>query len=175
VRYNVGHVARLSFLLLLLFAVSFTFPAAAAQRKRKSKSSAPKKVQPVWPSYQVRREEFLSRVREANSAGIAAPDPLSQFLIGEIIVTGIFETDSGFGAFLHALPNGRTFESRPGSELYNGRLHDIVVGPAGFMDEGTVVFLERPSQSLPERQVSKRLERAPERTSPSEPSAPPPS
>jgi hypothetical protein len=163
-------LATLFVAVMLIFAVPVH---AATSPQRRRKQAAPKKVVPTWPSYELRRDDFLRRVRGANSAGETAPDPLSQFLVSEVIVTGIYETENGFGAFLHALPNGRTFESRPGSELYNGRLANIIVGPSGFMDEGNVVFLERSYESPAEREVSKRIERAPERPPAVVPAQPP--
>jgi hypothetical protein len=163
-------LATLVVAVTLIFAIPVN---AATSPQRRRKQVAPKKVVPTWPSYEARRDDFLRRVRGANSAGQAAPDPLSQFLVSEIIVTGIYETENGFGAFLHAIPNGRTFESRPGSELYNGRLANIIVGPSGFMDEGNVVFLERAFESQSEREVSKRIEKAPERPAAAMPPQPP--
>jgi hypothetical protein len=161
----VGHIpASRSILACAVTAILLALlaaPAPSAQKRRKQ--ARPKKVEPVWPAYEARRSEFLASVRGAAVAGAESPDPLTQFLVSEVIVTGIFETENGYGVFLHALPNGRTFDARPGTQLYNGRLYDIVVGPEGYMDEGTVVFVERPSLTTPERQVAKRLERAPER------------
>jgi hypothetical protein len=172
----VQHHAAASALATLVVAVTLIFAVplhAATSPQRRRKQVAPKKAVPTWPSYEVRRDDFLRRVRGANAAGQVAPDPLSQFLVSEIVVTGIYETENGFGAFLHAIPNGRTFESRPGSELYNGRLANIIVGPSGFMDEGSVVFLERAFGAPDEREVSKRIEKAPERPAASTPAQPP--
>jgi hypothetical protein len=160
--------------LVVAVALIFAVPAdSATSSQRRRKQVAPKKAAPTWPSFEARRDDFLRRVRGASAAGHAAPDPLSQFLVSEVIVTGIYETEEGFGAFLHALPNGRTFESRPGSPLYNGRLANILVGASGFMDEGSVVFLERSFESPAEREVSKRIERAPERPAAATPAQPP--
>ncbi len=161
-----------AFVAALLMLVLATPVLSATPVQRRRKPVAPKKQVPTWPTYEARRQDFLQRVRSANGAGLTSPDPLTQFLVSEVIVTGIFETENGFGAFLHALPNGRTFESRPGSELYNGRLTNIIVGPNGFMDEGSVVFLERPSLAAPEREVSKRIERAPEKPAAETPTQP---
>jgi hypothetical protein len=116
---TVPALATLVVAVTLIFAVPVD---AATSPQRRRKQVAPKKAVPTWPSYEARRDDFLRRVRGANAAGQSAPDPLSQFLVSEIIVTGIYETENG-----------------------------------------NVVFLERAFESQSEREVSKRIEKAPER------------
>ncbi len=115
-----------------------------------------------WPSFEARRGEWVRRKEAAAEAGMNGPDPLSQYLVGEIIVTGVFDTDTGMGVFLLATPTGNTFFAAIGATLYNGSLVDIVSGSSGFVEDTEVVFVERTGKSGGERRIVKRVEEAPD-------------
>ena len=108
----------------------------------------------------------------ALGSGAAEPDPLWQYLVSEVIVTGVFETEDGMGVFVHATPTGNTFFARPGAELYNGRLVEVRPGASGFADAAEAVFAER-SQAGAARTVVKRVETVPAPAPTPAPSPPP--
>jgi hypothetical protein len=133
----------------------------AARSKKTSKNtpgtkSTRKAVSP-WPSFEQRRAQFLSRVEELHAQGIE-PNPLSQYLVSEVIVTGVFETDRGVGAFILALPTGNTFFARGGTTLYNGRVAAVSTGSQDGIPQ--VQFVERQPKGG-EQVVFKRVQDAP--------------
>jgi hypothetical protein len=125
--------------------------------KRPSKAA---KAAPAWPTFEARHADWVRRKELAAQAGGGGPDALTQYLIDEVVVTGVFETDTGYGVFLYAKPTGTTFFASAGATLYNGRLAEILSG-GGFSDEIQVVFAERAARAGAERRVVKRVEAAP--------------
>jgi hypothetical protein len=165
------------FLLALAVALAVADP-SFAQSNRASKSRrggrgrAAAKAAPAWPAFEARHDEWVRRRESAAAAGLNGPDPLTQYLVAEVIVSGVYDTDTGFGVFLHASPSGNTFFATPGSALYNGRLLEIVPAASGFSEDIVVVFAERTGKSGEERRVTKRIEAAPGPTAPEAPPAP---
>lgn len=139
-------------------------PPALAQtrsgRRSGSRSKRAAKAPPAWPAFEARHGEWVRRKEMAVGAGTAEPDPLWQYLVSEVIVTGVFETEDGMGVFVHATPTGNTFFARPGAELYNGRLVEVRPGASGFADAAEAVFAER-SHGGAVRSVVKRVETVP--------------
>lgn len=147
----------------------------AGQSKRRGGRSAGKgagkiaKPASPWPSFEARRGEWVRRKEAAADAGVNGPDPLTQYLVAEVIVTGVFDTDTGMGVFLLATPTGNTFFASTGATLYNGSIVDIVSGSSGFVEDTEIVFVERTGKTGGERRIVKRVEEAPD---PSAPEAP---
>jgi hypothetical protein len=112
-----------------------------------------------FPTLDARRAEFRQKVQQAVAADRPEPDPVSQYLVSEVDITGVFRDDRGFGAFVRAQPSGTMFFVRNGSRLYNGE----VVRIAPDDGEGTarvqfreVSYAEVNGKQLPqERMVTK--------------------
>jgi hypothetical protein len=148
------------------FAVALVAPVsaqskAASKSRRGGRSRAASRPAPTWPAFEARRAEWVRRKEAAAAAGLDGPDPLAQYLVGEVVVTGVFDTDGGYGVFLHATPTGNTFFATPGTSLFNGALLEILPGANGISDEVTVVFAERGPRSTEDKRVSKRIEAPP--------------
>jgi hypothetical protein len=77
------------------------------------------------PSLDVRRAEFRQKVDQARARDLSEPDPVSQYLVSELEVTGVFRDDRGFGAFVRAQPSGTMFFVRNGARCYNGEVMRI--------------------------------------------------
>lgn len=78
-----------------------------------------------FPSLDVRRAEFRQKVDQARARDGAEPDPVSQYLVSELDITGVFRDDRGFGAFVRAQPTGTMFFVRNGARCYNGEVMRI--------------------------------------------------
>lgn len=135
---------------------------AGSRSKRPGKRPA-KTAKPAspWPTFEARHAEWVRRMETAAQTGTAGPDALTQYLVGDVVVTGVFETDTGYGVFLFATPTRTTFFASPGAALYNGRLAEIIPGSSGFVEDTEVVFVERSGKAGAERRVVKRVEAAP--------------
>jgi hypothetical protein len=92
-----------------------------------------------FPPLDSRRMEFRQKVEQARARDAAEPDPVSQYLVSELDVTGVFRDDRGFGAFVKALPSGTVFFVRGGTPCYNGQ----VVRVEGDSDSGGARVLFR--------------------------------
>ena len=102
----------------------------------------PQEPRPVaFPSLNVRREEFKRMVDMALERDMPEPSPISQYLVGELEVTGVFRDDRGFGAFLRAQPTGTMFFVRGGVRVYNGEVLRID-GSTANMATSQVQFRE---------------------------------
>ena len=75
-----------------------------------------------YPPLDVRRVEFQQKVAQLRSRDLAEPNPVIQYLVSELDVTGVFRDNKGFGAFLRAQPTGTTFFVRSGDRCYNGEI-----------------------------------------------------
>lgn len=75
-----------------------------------------------FPSLDVRRAEFRQKIDQARARDAAEPDPVSQYLVSELEITGVFRDDRGFGAFVRAQPSGTMFFVRNGARCYNGEV-----------------------------------------------------
>src|SRR5262252_2754051 len=75
-----------------------------------------------YPSLDVRRAEFRQKVDQARSRDGSEPDPVSQYLVSELDITGVFRDERGPGAFVRAQPTGTMFFVRNGAKCYNGEV-----------------------------------------------------
>lgn len=154
--------------LALAVAVLVAGSSGAAQTKKKPARSKPAGTgkQPpksVWPPFETRRADWIKRKQAATDAGTRGPEPLAQYLVDEVVVTGVYDTETGYGVFALARPTGNTFFAVPGAELYNGRLAEIRPAASGFVEDFEIVFVERTGagKGSADRRVVKRVEPAP--------------
>ena len=103
------------------------------------KSKTPRAV--GFPALDMRRAEFRQKVVAARRIGQAEPDPLTQYLVSELEVLGIFSDDRGQGVFLRAQPTGTTFFVRQNSKCYNGQIVRVE-GDSADLAGARVVFKE---------------------------------
>lgn len=97
----------------------FKKPIKPKTPKDKAKQMA---VQLGYPVIETRRAEFRQRVNEARERGLAEPSPVSQYLVNELDITGVFRDDRGYGAFVKAQPTGTMLFLRAGERCYNGEV-----------------------------------------------------
>jgi len=83
-----------------------------------------------FPPVEVRRAEYIQKVSVAHAADRPEPDPLSQYLVSELEVRGIFRDERGYGVFVKALPTGTMFFARNGTHVYNGEVMRIAAEDA---------------------------------------------
>lgn len=83
-----------------------------------------------FPSLDMRRAEFRQKVEQARGRDGAEPDPVSQYLVSELDITGVFRDDRGPGAFVRAQPTGTMFFVRNGARCYNGEVLRIGGDPS---------------------------------------------
>lgn len=113
-----------------------------------------------FPSLDMRRAEFRQKVDQARARDAAEPDPVSQYLVGELDITGVFRDERGYGAFVKAQPTGTMFFIRNGAKVYNGEVMRIG-GDASEPGSAKVMFREvsymevNGKQSPQERVVTK--------------------
>ena len=114
-----------------------------------------------FPALDARRAEFRQKVEVARTRGMAEPDPVQQYLISELDITGIFRDERGAGAFVRAQPTGTMFFVRQGTACYNGEIVRIETDEAEA-GGAKVLFREvsymeiNGKQSLQERVVAKQ-------------------
>ena len=106
-----------------------------------------------FPTLDVRRAEFRQKVDQARARDGAEPDPVSQYLVSELEITGVFRDDRGFGAFVKAQPTGTMFFVRNGARCYNGEVLRIG-GDASDPGSAKVVFREVSYQELNGKQTA---------------------
>lgn len=113
-----------------------------------------------FPSLDMRRAEFRQKVEQARARDGAEPDPVSQYLVAELDITGVFRDDRGPGAFVRAQPTGTMFFVRNGARCFNGEIVRIG-GDASDPGSAKVMFREvsyqevNGKQSPQERMVTK--------------------
>jgi len=100
-----------------------------------------------FPTLDARRAEFRQKVEQARARDGAEPDPVSQYLVSELDVTGVFRDDRGYGAFVRAQPTGTMFFVRNGARVFNGEILRIG-GDASDPGSAKVVFREVSYQEL---------------------------
>jgi hypothetical protein len=87
------------------------------------KGGTPTAPKPLgFPALEERRAKYRAMVEDYSDRGLAEPNPVMQYLVSEIEVTGVFRDDSGYGAFIRAVPTGTTFFIRRGARCYNGEV-----------------------------------------------------
>jgi hypothetical protein len=84
-----------------------------------------------FPVIETRRAEFRQRVSEARDRGLSEPEPVMQYLVNELDVTGVFRDERGYGAFVKAQPTGTMLFLRTGTRCYNGEVVRIEGDEAG--------------------------------------------
>jgi hypothetical protein len=78
-----------------------------------------------FPAIDARRSEFRQKVDQARMRDLAEPDPMTQYLVNELDVTGVFRDERGYGAFVKAQPTGTVLFIRNGARCYNGEVMRI--------------------------------------------------
>jgi len=84
-----------------------------------------------YPVIETRRAEFRQKVAEARDRGLSEPEPVMQYLVNELDVTGVFRDERGYGAFVKAQPTGTMLFLRAGTRCYNGEVVRIEGDEAG--------------------------------------------
>lgn len=105
-----------------------------------------------FPTLEARRAEFRQKVEQARARDGAEPDPVSQYLVSELDITGVFRDDRGFGAFMRAHPTGTMFFVRNGARCFNGEV--LRIGGDASDPSAKVVFREVSYQELNGKQSS---------------------
>lgn len=100
-----------------------------------------------FPTLDVRRAEFRQKMEQARARDGAEPDPVSQYLVSELDIAGVFRDDRGYGAFLRAQPTGTMFFVRNGARCFNGEVMRIG-GDASDPGSAKVMFREVSYQEL---------------------------
>ena len=100
-----------------------------------------------FPTLDARRAEFRQKAEKARALDGAEPDPVSQYLVSELEITGVFRDDRGYGAFVRAQPTGTMFFVRNGARCFNGEVVRIG-GDASDPGSAKVVFREVSYQEL---------------------------
>ncbi|HVF91286.1 MAG TPA: hypothetical protein VNH22_14560 [Blastocatellia bacterium] len=113
-----------------------------------------------FPPLDVRRAEFRQKADMAQARDLPEPDPVSQYLVSELDITGIFRDHRGFGAFVKAQPTGTMFFIRNGARCYNGEVmridgDDAESGGAKVMFRESSYLEVNGKQTTQERVVAK--------------------
>src|SRR5437868_6581158 len=112
------------------------------RRAIRAKRRLPKPEAIGFPPLDVRRAQFQQRAQRAADEGKPEPDPLSQYLVSELDVLGVFSDEQGLGAFVRATPTGTTFYARRVARCFNGEILRVEV--EGMESSGSrVVFREK--------------------------------
>jgi len=106
----------------------FKKPIKPKTPKDKAKQIA---LQLGYPVIETRRAEFRQKVSEARDRGLSEPEPVMQYLVNELDVTGVFRDERGYGAFVKAQPTGTMLFLRTGTRCYNGEVVRIEGDEAG--------------------------------------------
>ncbi|HKP86328.1 MAG TPA: hypothetical protein VJZ26_09540 [Blastocatellia bacterium] len=78
-----------------------------------------------FPPIETRRVEFRQKVDQARMRDLAEPEPVTQYLVNELDVMGVFRDERGYGAFIKAQPTGTVLFIRNGARCYNGEVMRI--------------------------------------------------
>src|SRR5215216_1470904 len=78
-----------------------------------------------FPPVESRRAEYRQKVDQARTRDLTEPEPVTQYLVNELDVMGVFRDERGYGAFMRALPTGTTLFVRNGARCYNGEVMRI--------------------------------------------------
>lgn len=116
-------------------------PFRKAVKPKQAKSAKAAARLQGFPGLEVRRAEFKQKVDQARSRDLSEPDPVGQYLVTELEVTGVFRDDRGYGAFMRAMPTGSMFFIRTGARVYNGEVLRIE-GDAPETGGAKVLFRE---------------------------------
>ncbi len=113
---------------------------------------ANKPVPIPFPPLEQRQQDYLQAKQRARAQGLPEPDAIGQYLVNELNVTGVFETDTGVGAFVQAVPTNTTFFVTAGTRVFNGEIVRINTG-ANF-DLGQVEFREMTKYRVKKKEQS---------------------
>jgi hypothetical protein len=95
----------------------------------KPKSAKMKQAQQAmllgFPPIEMRRAEYRQKVDQARTRDLTEPEPVTQYLVTELDVMGVFRDERGYGAFVRAQPTGTTLFVRNGARCYNGEVTRI--------------------------------------------------
>jgi len=125
--------------LSILFAAAAVAPIAAQAQPASAQATAgrPQQNKPAWTyDPQGRRDPFVS-LRNRNPQGTSAqsrPPGLPGVAINEIMIRGIVRSGSDFVALAQA-PDGRTFQLRRNSRLFDGVVKQITIDAVVFTQE----------------------------------------
>jgi len=106
-----------------------------------------------FPALDLRRAEFRQKVIAARRSGQAEPDPMTQYLVSELDVLGVFSDERGQGVFLRAQPTGTTFFVRQSAKCYNGQIVRVE-SDSGDLAGSRVVFKETSFTEVDGKQTS---------------------
>jgi hypothetical protein len=108
------------------------------------------------PSIQERIEQYKAQKLAAMNARVAAPKPISAFLLSEVQVVGISRSPRGYAAIVEASPIKLAYVIYPGERFYDGQLVAIEDNRLVFRRE--IVYSdgkrERSVEMKPLRQAS---------------------
>jgi hypothetical protein len=118
-----------------------------------------------FPSLEVRRFQFQQKVARTRQLEESEPDPLTQYLVNELDVIGVFKDQQGPGAFVRAQPTGTTFFIRRGARCFNGEVLRIEADE-GDMSATRVMFrevsyMEVGNKQVPQERVIAKVTTAP--------------
>lgn len=106
----------------------FKKPIKPKTAKDKAKQAA---LQLGYPMIEERRAIYRQQVAASRDKGLAEPEPVMQYLVTELDVTGVFRDDRGYGAFVKAQPTGTMLFVRNGTRCFNGEVVRIEGDEAG--------------------------------------------
>ena len=106
----------------------FKKPLKPKTPKDKAKQMA---LQLGYPMIEERRAQYRQLVAKAHETGAAEPEPVTQYLVTELDVTGVFRDERGYGAFVKAQPTGTMLFLRNGTRCFNGEVVRIEGDDAG--------------------------------------------
>jgi len=84
-----------------------------------------------YPMIEERRAIYRQQVVDHRGKGLPDPEPVMQYLVTELDVTGVFRDDRGYGAFVKAQPTGTMLFVRNGTRCFNGEVVRIEGDDAG--------------------------------------------
>ncbi|MFL6215798.1 MAG: hypothetical protein ACJ74J_18085 [Blastocatellia bacterium] len=106
----------------------FKKPIKPKTPKDKAKQAA---LQLGYPMIEERRVLYRQQVAMSREKGLAEPEPVTQYLVNELDVTGVFRDERGYGAFVKAQPTGTMLFVRNGTRCFNGEIVRIEGDEAG--------------------------------------------
>jgi hypothetical protein len=108
------------------------------------------------PSIQERIEQYKAQKLAAMSARVAAPKPISAFLLSEVQVVGISRSPRGYAAIVEASPIKLAYVIYPGERFYDGQL--VAIEDSRLVFRREIVYSdgkrERSVEMKPLRQAS---------------------
>lgn len=161
------HITKITLAAVAIVCVGL--PVAARQDTQQAPNNDPffRKTKPVrvpeekdankpvaipFPPLEQRQQDYLQAKQRARAQGLPEPDAIGQYLVTELNVTGVFETDTGVGAFVQAIPTNTTFFVTAGTRVFNGEIVRINTG--SNFDLGQVEFREMTKYRVKKKEQS---------------------